>query len=404
MAVIMSAIISGMIFAVSKNMEKSKYVFIDESGTPDLGIEKGGVSQYFIYAAVVIEDDEIENARVVLNTIYDKYYKQNRYLKSSHIPNDDSGYIRTINILTELKSLKHFVYVIVVDKSKINDSSGLSYKTVFVKYFNRLIAEHIGSIESDIHIVFDKTGYYEFQQELILYMEEKGWGPNLFSNNTYDLLDDRTEEPLLQLADFYAGTISKYYCGKFDEKRSNVIHDGFIKKNVSIEWFPHNNVPMFAVTAGFDNNYNEIITKIAIDSAEKYLDNYANDTIGCELILYILQETQRTPFRYISSKEIKTNLRARNVEIGDPIVKISELRDKGVLIISPIGKKGYKIPNNELEIAEFYNRLNGNILPQLRRCQILNNVLLEQSNGTYNILSSSEFEVLSRLCDVIFKK
>ena len=382
-------------------MEKSKHVFIDETGTPSLDVEKGGVSPYLVYAAVIIESDEIEAARIVLSNIHDKCFKQNRYLKSSHIPNDDSGFARTINIFTELKGLKHYVYAVVIDKSKINPNFGLSFKTVFIKYFNRLIAQHLQSSESDIHIIFDKTGYEEFRLELNNYMEKNGWGPTLFSNNTFTLAEDQNEEPLLQIADFYAGTIGKYYCGKFDEKKSDVIHNGFIKKNTSIDWFPRQIIPMFAVTTEFNNQFNATITRIAVESAENYLSNHSSDTVGCELILYILQETKRNPFRYISSKEIKTNLKARNIEVGDPIVKISELRDNGVLIISPIGKKGYKIPNNEQEIAEFYNRLNGNVQPQLRRCYTLNKVLFEQSNGEYNILSSSEFETLYRLCSVI---
>ena len=90
-------------------MEKSKYVFIDETGTPSLDVEKGGVLPYLVYAAVIIESDEIETARIVLSNIHDKYFKQNRYLKSSHIPNDDGGFARTINIFTELKGLKHYV-------------------------------------------------------------------------------------------------------------------------------------------------------------------------------------------------------------------------------------------------------------------------------------------------------
>ena len=145
-------------------MEKSKFIFIDESGTPDLYFEKGGVLPYLIYAAVVIDGNEIENAHNVLNTIHNKYFNQNRYLKSSHIPNNDSGYVRTINILTELTSLKHYVYAIVIDKSRIKENSGLSYKKVFIKYFNRLIAQHINDTESDIHIIFDKTGYVDFYQ------------------------------------------------------------------------------------------------------------------------------------------------------------------------------------------------------------------------------------------------
>lgn len=386
------------------NMKQVKYIFIDEYGTPDLEIDKNGVEPFLIYAAVVVEESELDNARYVLDSIHNKFFSQNRYLKSSSIKNDDNGYAKTINILTELKRLKHYIYAVIVDKKDINQQSGLSYKTVFIKFFNRIIAQHISNENVDVHICFDKTGYVEFQNELRVYMDKYGFGPTLFSNNTYTLSDDKTEEPILQIADFYAGTLGKYYCGKFDENKAKVINEGFIKKIASIQWFPQYAIPMFAVDTAFDSDYNEEITKIALASAEKYLNTNSNDTVGCELILYILQETRRNPLRYISSKEIKTNLKNHNVEISDPIVKISELRSKGVLIISPIGKKGYKLPNNEQEIAEFYNRLIGNVVPQLKRCFILNNVLLEESNATYNLLASPEFELLSQLCELAISK
>lgn len=382
-------------------MKQSKYIFIDEFGNPDLNIEKGGTQPYLIYAAVVIDENELDNAKQVLRIIHDKYFPQNRYLKSKQINNSEKGYVVTVNILTELKRLKHYVYAVVVDKKNLDSKSGLAYKDVFIKYFNGLIARHLYNEDVDTHVCFDKTGWPEFQKELCNYMERKGWGPTLFSNNTYTLSDDQTEEPLLQIADFYAGIFGKYYCGKYDENRSKVIHDGFIRKISIIDWFPRTIVPMFAADAAFDSNYNKEITRIAIASAESYLNTHSNDIVGCELIRYVLQETRRNPMRLISSKEIKTNLKARNVEIGDPIVKISELRDEGVLLISPIGKKGYKIPNNEQEIAEFYNRLIGNVQPQLKRCYLLNKVLFEKSNGNYNILSSYEFELLSRLCDMV---
>lgn len=382
-------------------MKESYYVYIDESGNPDLNIDKGGASDFLVYAAVVIQENELSNAKTVLEDIYSKYFKQNRYLKSQHIPNDHNGYVRTIDILTCLKGLDHFVYAIVIDKKKINKQSGLSYKSVFIKYFNRIISQRLMSDDGDLHIVFDQTGYPEFQAELSNYMQEHGLGLTLFSNNTFELADDKEGEPLLQIADFYAGTISKYYCGKFDKNKGDIIHNGFLRRRVSIEWFPQDTMPLFAATEQFASDYNEEITHIAIQSAVRYLEENGNDAVGCELIRYILQETQRSPFRFISSKEIKASLLSRNVEIGDPIVKISELRDKGVIIISPIGKKGYKIPNCEQEIAEFYNRLLGNVLPQLRRGHVLNKKLLEQSKGKYNILSSPEFELLARLCNIV---
>lgn len=382
---------------------ESFFVYIDESGDPSLDVEKKGVSQCLVYAAVVIRESDVVNARQLLAEIHNKYFSQNHYLKSQHIPNDHNGYVKTISILTDLIKLKHFVYALVIDKSRINKQSGLSYKKVFIKFFNRFIAQRLISQDGDIHIYFDKTGYAAFQNELTNYMQEHGVCQNLFSNNTFELAEDKDEEQLLQMADFYAGTINKYYCGNFDKNKGNIIHNNFLRKNVSVEWFPYDILPLFAVADSFESNYNEEITKIAIQSATNYMEKHPDDRIGIELIRYILQETHKNPLRYISSKEIKANLKLQNVEISDPIVKISELRNKGVLIISPIGKKGYKIPNSEQEIAEFYNRLSGNVIPQLRRCFILNKMLLDKSKGRYNMLSSNEFELLSALCELSVK-
>lgn len=380
-------------------MSQSQCVYIDEFGTPDIDTGKEGVIPFLVYAAVVIEENCLPLAREVLDKIYQKYFSQDKYLKSSKITKN--RYEKTIGILTELKELKHFVYAIVVDKKKIDNDSGLSYKTVFIKYFNNIIAQHLKSPEKDIHIVFDKTGDKAFGDSLEKYMEKHGVNATLFSNNTFSLLDDRTEEPLLQLADFYAGVLGKYYCGDFEEKQSNVIHETFIRKIASIEWFPWNCKPLFVLDSKFDSTFNYEITKIATNSAIRYIEENMSDRIGCAILQYILQETKHNPLRYISSKELKSNLLAQNIDIGDPIIRISELRNKGVLIVSPIGKKGYKFPNNEQEIADFYQRLLSNVVPQLRRCLTLNGLLLEQSNGQYNVLSKQEFGLLSELCKVV---
>ena len=122
------------------------------------------------------------------------------------------------------------------------------------------------------------------------------------------------------------------------------------------------------------------------------------------MIKYILQESSLNPCRVISSKEIKQNLQSRGIDIGDPISKIASLRSKEVVIISPQGKKGYKFPTSEKELADFYDRLRDNVIPQLQRCQIINNVLQEKAFGKYGILKQKEYEILSRLCDVVGNK
>lgn len=374
---------------------ESVFVFIDEFATPDIEVSKVGNEPLFIYAAVVIKAVDIESARTVLNGLYDKYYK-NRYIKSTRIGNDANGFTRTINTLTDLKSLKHYVRALVVDKSKI-DAEGLSYKQSFIKFFQQILFKKLLETHSEVHVIFDKTGDDIFAESLKLYMEKNlGFGQNLFSNNTFEAKDDEEEEKLLQLADFYAGTIGKYYCGHYDTNKADVIHNTFMKSRLSIEWFPREYTSLIAASASFDGGFDIELLKIATDTAADYLET-SDDTVGCELVSYLLQESYRNPNRYISSKEIKANLMSREIEIGDPINKISELRDKGVLIISPIGKKGYKFPTSELEIAEFFNRLSGNVVPQLRRGFIMNKLFREKSVGRIDVLGKPEFDLLRSL-------
>src|SRR5574344_753858 len=185
-------------------------IYIDESGTPDLEIPKKGNDPYFVYAAVVIKERDVEKAREIHKKVCSKYHKAG-YIKSNHIPNDDNGFLKTISTLTELDALDHIVFVLVIDKSKISEG-GLSYKQSFIKYFQRLLSAKLLKDYDEVHVFFDKTGYKDFQDSLDSYMKNHLLdGPTLFSNNTFEVKDDISEEQLIQLADFYAGTIGKYY-------------------------------------------------------------------------------------------------------------------------------------------------------------------------------------------------
>lgn len=385
-------------------MDDSKiaYIFVDEYGTPDLQVGKNGNAPIFVYAAVVIPASEINNARCIHKELTSTDFRGG-YIKSSKIKNDKNGYALFLTGLTKLKALQHYVTALIVDKSKINTSSGLSIKPVFIKYFQRLLSTSFFETYNEFHIVADKTGSEEFISSLEIYMREKaGVEPTLFSNNTFMMMDDIAEEVLLQFADFYAGAIGRFFCGNFNESHAQTIHD-VIKTRLCLEWFPEESIPMIAATNGFDSTFDCKLFKLSMNTAVQYLENNSNDKVGCELINYLLQESRRNPKRHISSKEIKEYLTSRRIEIGDPIVKISELRDAGVVIISPIGKKGYKFPTNEQEIAEFLNRLSSNVIPQLKRGHIINNTLAKLSFGSYNVLKSSEFELLNQLSEIVNK-
>ena len=381
---------------------KTVHIYIDEYGTPDLEIGKGGNEEYFIYAAVVIAKEELEEANRVYNKVIDDDFQQQGYIKSAHIPNNKNGYARTINALTTLKQLKHHVFALIVDKSNFSKHKGLSIKQVFIKYFQRLLAEHFYNTYDEFHIYADRTGGSEFIQSLEIFMADTvGIAPTLFSNNSIQYCDDRKNN-LIQLADFYAGVIGRYFCGKYEESRAKTIHDS-IRTRLSVQWVPHDTISFIVASNDFDAAFNSELFQLSIKTAEEYLEKYYDDRGGCELIKYIIQEARYNPMRHISSKELKERLLNRKIEIGDPIVKVSELRDHGVMLVSPIGKKGYKFPTSEKELAEFYNRLSANVIPQLRRGYILNEVLKERSVGKYNIMNDSRFETLCELSQVINK-
>ena len=385
-------------------MDDSKvaYVFVDEYGTPDLEVGKEGNTPFFVYAAVVIPASEIIKARSIHGEMIASDFKAG-FIKSSKISNDKNGFAQYLTGLTKLKSLQHYVTALIVDKSKIKTPSGLSYKPIFIKYFQRLLSKSFFETYSEFHIVADKTGSKEFISSLENYMRETaGIEPTLFSNNTFEMKDDRTEEVLIQFADLYAGVIGRYFCGKFDENHAQAIHD-VIKTRLSIEWFPEESIPMIAATNGFDSTFDSKLFELSVNTAVQYLNSGKDDKVGCELLNYLIQESRRNPKRHISSKEIKEYLTAKRIEIGDPINKVSELRDAGVIVISPIGKKGYKFPTTEKEIAEFLNRLSSNVVPQLKRGYIINDTLSRLSFGAYNVLKSSEFELLNKLSEIVNK-
>ena len=379
------------------------HIYIDENGTPDLDVTKSGVQPYFIYAAVIIPNVELEKARKIHQTILNANF-QNSFIKSAHIGNDKSGFAKYVDSFSKLNELRHHVVALIVDKTKISKTSGLSYKQVFIKYFQRLLSRTFLNNFQEFHIVADKTGSQEFEESLERYLAEKGGiEPTLFSNNTFELAEDTKGEVLLQFADLYAGALGRYYCNCTEENRAKTVHD-IIRSRISIEWYPENCVPAIVATDSFSSSFDPGLLSLSMRTAEEYIENHPDEICNNELLQYLLQESRIRPLRHISSKEIKAFLNGKNIEIGDPIERVSALRDEGVIIISPIGKKGYKFPTSKQELAEFYNRLSSNIIPQIRRGYKLSQVLSIRGYDRYNVLNDPEFHTLKNLSDIVNKQ
>lgn len=385
------------------NLQDIAHIYIDETGNTDIDVSKPGVTPYFIYAAVIIPDSELEKARTIHQSILKANF-QNTYIKSAHIGNDKSGFAKYVDSFAKLNELKHHVAVLIVDKARIPKTSGLSFKPVFIKFFQRLLSKTFLISFKEFHIIADDTGSQEFKESLERYLAEKGnIEPTLFSNNTFEYAEDTKEEVLIQLADLYAGALGRYYCNCTEENRAKTIHD-IIKSRISIEWYPDYCVPAVVATNTYNSAFDTDLFSLSRQTAKEYIDRHPNELCNNELLRYLLQESYIRPMRHISSKEIKDFLNGKNIEIGDPIEKVSALRDEGVIIISPIGKKGYKFPTSKQELADFYNRLSSNIIPQLRRGFKLSKELSIRGYDQYNVLNDDEFIVLKSLSDIVNKQ
>lgn len=377
---------------------KRTYIFIDEYGTPSLNTSSEGVTPYFIYVAVCIESQHIERARDILMSVR-KDFNQGSPLKANRIKNDKKGHLKRLQILRSFSGeFPHVVHALIVDKEKIK-SPGLSYKKVFIKYFNKLLAKIYDSPQySEIHIVLDKTGRPEFAEDLRRYMEKHIPQHDLFSNNTFDLKDDKEEEPLLQVSDFYAGCIGRIFCDIIPKEDAISLYN-CLREYSFCECYPRDRTNYLCAKHTNDNNYDIELVNIAICSAEAYLESQNSSEIGREIVNYFLMENKFYPFKIISSHQIKDRLKLKGLLIGDPIVEISHLRSAGVLIVSPLGKNGYKLPCNIEEIKSFYDRISTNVIPQLKRAYILNRVISTGSVGKINVLQ--ELGELNKLVNAV---
>ena len=74
---------------------KIVHTFIDEFGTPVLNTDKSGNEEFCIYTTVLIKEKDSDHATLIYNKVIEDDFKQQKHIKSAHIPNNKSGHART---------------------------------------------------------------------------------------------------------------------------------------------------------------------------------------------------------------------------------------------------------------------------------------------------------------------
>ncbi|MBF8965455.1 DUF3800 domain-containing protein [Pontibacter sp. FD36] len=382
------------------------HIFLDEFGNASLNLDKAGTFSHFVMTAVLLDETKLEQARLLRDTISQRFF-QGQPIKSSRIPNDEKGFRKRLEVLRELRQLDFVVLGMVINKSKL-EGAGFDHNDVFYKYFNRIFLKQFPKNFTAFSIHADQLGWPEFRRSLHHYIETKVIQRDLFTpERSYRLVEDKAEEPLVQLADFLSGCLGKIYCTSHSHEKASALFD-LLHDRTFIDFFPFERTDYLLSPTPEDRQKNHLIRRIASESVQEALsgrNSLSEEALAVLQYLYLMFRT--APDRLIEKREIIEKMKRRFPAFSEQQLRVcvQHLRDNGVLIASIQGKSGYKLPDSVEDIAGFYNRYLNSIVPMLNRINICNRKLMVNSVQEVDLLQpNSAYSLLHELIKTLDKE
>ena len=380
------------------------YAFTDESGAFGWDFNNRSVSTHFIITAILVKEDE----RIALNDAVEavrKKHFQTGEMKSSHVGPNHS---RRIRVLNDLMDLPFNAFSVVVDKRKIDQSSGLGYKQSFYKFTNNIVHKELTKAFPILTVVADEIGGSEYMKSFSSYFAEKQDIPNLLGEANL-VFENSANNALIQLADFIGGSLAAV----IDENRKTEGMPNFLKilekKIVRIEWYPKDFSSYLVDTSALAEDYDKTIATLCLRQAEMFLkenQHSDDDEIRAQKLIleYLVFRFINNDLRqYISTRELKNYLQKNGFgEMSTQAFRtkiIGKMRDKGVIISGSSAKKGYKIPAKEAELFDFINHGTSIILPMLARLKTCRDIVKLGTNNEVDLFDKTEYASLKRYFD-----
>lgn len=209
------------------------------------------------------------------------------------------------------------------------------------------------------------------------------------------------------MADFFSGAVGKIYCISHMHPEADKLFDN-ISDRFFVEFFPYEKIKFFGELENKNSKEDQFVSEIAYKSATDYLNSKNSSSIEeIELLKYLLLIFKISPDRIVTSKEIINVVKKIVPSFTQAVLRqsIQNLRDKAIIIASPQGKYGYKIPNKVDDLIGFYNRYLNSIVPMLSRIKKANDKLKIQTLNKIDILNKIEnFNLLQKLIEVTENK
>lgn len=372
------------------------HAYIDESGNSDLDVSKTGATHYLIIAAVVLNEEVKDSVEGQLDQLAGKFFSGG-VIKSSNIGNNDK---RRLKILEDVNKLPVRVVAFALDKAYLF-SQGFKYKKSFYKFPNKLLYKDLSRLYPDIQIFADPIGSKEFVTEFLNYLD-RNFEATLFRPSHCEVRDDK-ECRLIQLADFFAGTIAK----TLERRKENIEGPDYLKviadsdRLMRLTIWP--NPPAEGVDSRIiddESTFDPLVASLAVKRANEFvrqnvLDDDEKVRNMVETIRYLLLCFQSVdPVSYFHGDEIISHLRELyNVDMNPQTFMtnvIAPLRDQHVFIVA--GDKGYKLPAHVEELRLYVNHVHSNIFPRIERLRSYRDEIFAMTNHQVDLFEVDAFE------------
>ncbi len=321
-------------------------------------------------------------------------------IKSSNVRGEDSG--RRKRILLELAELPIKLYITVVDKARVNRDGGLKFKKSFIKYVNGLLYERLFNHCEYLQVSVDEHGGSEFQSSLRSYVQAR-YADDLFGEDAFQTKSSK-DDVLIQVADFFAGSIAHIYEGKASADVEGAYKAILRDVTLGILEWPPKYQSLFLPPVD-DPGYEDYrVYQAAMKQAERFIEK-----VGCNpdedqrlqlcILDYLRFRSEFVSDEYVSTSEISNHLADRGFSgLSEQKIRssgIAKLRDAEVIIAS--APKGYKFPRSRADINDFLELAASQVLPLLDRVKKARGVYMLSSLGEYDILEAERFRQLREL-------
>ena len=376
------------------------YAFVDESGNADLDTSKMGSSGFFIVCSILVAEKNLDAVYAQAEELRKRNF-QTGEIKSSNLKAKDS--VRRARILNELAELPFKLYFTVVDKSRIHKDGGLRFKTSFIKYVNGLLYERLFSTCRNLQMTVDEHGCLEFQRSLKSYVLDR-FVDDLFGDENAFRTMSSEDNVLIQVADFFAGSVAQIYEGKASEEA--VLAYKKILGNLTLgllEWPPR--YQSFLPPPTDESGYADYqVHQEALRQADRFSERVGqhpdeDERLQLSILRFLRFQSEFVTKDYVPTVEIIAHLKDRGFgDVNDQRIRssgVAKLRDSDVIITS--AAKGYKIPQTRADINEFLERASGIIVPLLERVKKAREVYRLSSRGEYDIVTAANLTDLAKL-------